>query len=59
MIAYKGQKLNGLFRGVVLESGSATALSAIQHTDNPSWQKSYDDIASAVGYVHRRFPRYL
>ncbi|KAE8451054.1 hypothetical protein EG329_004726 [Mollisiaceae sp. DMI_Dod_QoI] len=48
MMAY-GAKTKGLFHGAILQSGSATALSAIQHAQNSTWQKSSSDIATAVG----------
>lgn len=44
------QTSNDLFRGAILESGSATALTAVQHKDNGTWQASYNNIVAAVRY---------
>ncbi|KUJ24335.1 alpha/beta-hydrolase [Mollisia scopiformis] len=49
MMANRSETSDNLFRGAILESGSATALSAIQHTENGTWQASYDYISAAVG----------
>ncbi|KAF8865309.1 hypothetical protein BDZ45DRAFT_736421 [Acephala macrosclerotiorum] len=43
------KQIDGLFRGTILHSGSATALSAIQDWNDPAYQKSHNDILIAVG----------
>jgi len=41
-----------LFRGVILESGSATESTPIPHPDFAPWQRVYDQIVNATGYLH-------
>lgn len=55
MVAYHllgyGAKSDGLFRGAILHSGSATGRSPIPRPNYTEWQSHYDAIVSATRYV--------
>ncbi len=40
-----------LFRGTILKSGSATQSTPIPHPDFAFWQRIYDQIVNATGYL--------
>lgn len=48
MLAYGGIT-NGLFRGAILESGSATSSSPIPYPNFTTWQDNYDAIVDLTG----------
>ncbi|KAH7319331.1 Alpha/Beta hydrolase protein [Rhexocercosporidium sp. MPI-PUGE-AT-0058] len=53
MVAYHllgyGAKSDGLFRGAILHSGSATGRSPVPRPNHTDWQSHYDAIVSATG----------